>query len=412
MSVTNAQAGMHDYAIIGGGIVGAAVALTLSERYPGVDCVLIEKETGWGRHQTGRNSGVIHSGIYYPAGSLKAKLCRAGGDSLVAFCEQHGIACERTGKLIVATHERELPALDGLVARGLANGLAVRRVGADEAREVEPHVRCLAAVAVPSAGIVDFAQVCDMYVQLAEKSGVEARLGSEVESILPVTGGYRLGLAHGDVACRYLINCAGLESDRVAIMGGADPGARIVPFRGEYFEIKPDRRHLVNHLVYPVPDPNFPFLGVHFARSIHGVVHAGPNAVLAFKREGYRKTDIDLKDLAEVLTYRGFWKLAARHWSTGVGEMVRSVSKKAFVRSLQAMIPDVTAEDLVPCPSGVRAQALRPDGRLVDDFLLVEAPNALHVCNAPSPAATASLAIARTVVDRVSAPGSRGAVAI
>ena len=402
---------MHDYAIVGGGIVGAAVALTLSERYPGVDCVLIEKETGWGRHQTGRNSGVIHSGIYYPAGSLKAKLCRAAGDSLVAFCEQHGIAYERTGKLIVATRERELPALDGLVERGLSNGLAVRRVGADEAREVEPHVRCLAAVVVPSAGIVDFAQVCEKYVQLAEKSGVEVRLGSRVESIRPVMGGYRLGLAHGDVACRYLINCAGLQSDRVAIMGGAEPGARIVPFRGEYFELEPDRRHLVNHLIYPVPDPNFPFLGVHFTRSITGAVHAGPNAVLAFAREGYQKSDIDLKDLAEVLTYRGFWKLAARHWRTGLGEMIRSVSKRAFVRSLQAMIPEVTAEDLVPCPSGVRAQALRSDGRLVDDFLLVEAPNALHVCNAPSPAATASLAIARTVVDRVPRPTSRGGVA-
>ncbi|TFG51125.1 MAG: L-2-hydroxyglutarate oxidase, partial [Gemmatimonadales bacterium] len=290
---------MHDYAIVGGGIVGAAVALTLSERYPGVDCVLIEKETGWGRHQTGRNIGVIHSGIYYPAGSLKAKLCRAAGDSLVAFCEQHGIAYERTGKLIVATRERELPALDGLVERGLSNGLAVRRVGADEAREVEPHVRCLAAVVVPSAGIVDFAQVCEKYVQLAEKSGVEVRLGSRVESIRPVMGGYRLGLAHGDVACRYLINCAGLQSDRVAIMGGAEPGARIVPFRGEYFELEPDRRHLVNHLIYPVPDPNFPFLGVHFTRSITGAVHAGPNAVLAFAREGYQKSDIDLKDLAE-----------------------------------------------------------------------------------------------------------------
>jgi len=409
--MTSTQKGIHDYAVVGGGIVGAAVALTLSERYPGVDCVLIEKETGWGRHQTGRNSGVIHSGIYYPAGSLKAKLCRTGGDSLVAFCEQHGIAWERPGKVIVATRERELPALDALVERGLANGLAVRRIGADEVSEIEPHVRCLAGVVVPSAGIVDFAQVCEKYVQLAERNGVEARLGSEVESIRPVPGGYQLGLAHGEIACRYLINCAGLQSDLVAIMGGADPGARIVPFRGEYFELKPDRRHLVNHLVYPVPDPDFPFLGVHFTRSITGAVHAGPNAVLAFAREGYRKSDVDLKDLTQVLTYRGFWKLAARHWRTGAGEMIRSVSKAAFVRSLQAMIPEVTAEDLVPCPSGVRAQALRPDGRLVDDFLLVEAPNALHVCNAPSPAATASLAIARTVVDRVPRPTSHGGVA-
>jgi L-2-hydroxyglutarate oxidase len=402
---------MHDYAIVGGGIVGAAVALTLSERYPGVDCVLIEKEPDWGRHQTGRNSGVIHSGIYYPAGSLKARLCRAGGDSLVAFCEQHGIAYERPGKVIVATQERELPALDGLVERGRANGLAVRRIGAEEVREIEPNVRCRAGVVVPSAGIVDFTQVCGKYVQLAERNGVEARLGSRVESIRRVTGGYRLRLPHGEVACRYLINCAGLQSDRVALMGGADPGARIIPFRGEYFELTPDRRHLVNHLVYPVPDPDFPFLGVHFTRSITGAVHAGPNAVLAFAREGYRKSDVDLKDLAEVLTYRGFWKLASRHWRTGVGEMVRSVSKQAFVRSLQAMIPEVTAEDLVPSPSGVRAQALRPDGRLVDDFLLVEAPNALHVCNAPSPAATASLAIAQTVVDRVPRPRSRGGVA-
>ncbi len=403
--------GMHDYAIIGGGIIGAAVALTLTERHPGADLVLIEKETGWGRHQTGRNSGVIHSGIYYPAGSLKAALCREGGDALVAFCEQHGIPCRRTGKVIVATHEREVPALDGLADRGRANGLAVRRITAEEVCEIEPHVRCLAGVAVPSAGIVDFARVCGKYVELAERNGAQLELGRGVDEIRAVSGGYRLRAGGDEIACRYVINCAGLESDRVAIMSGVDPRARIVPFRGEYFELRKDRRHLVNHLVYPVPDPSFPFLGVHLTRSIDGAVHAGPNAVLALKREGYRKTDLDLRDLAGVLGYPGFWRLAARHWATGIGEVIRSASKRAFVRSVQALIPEVRADDLVPCTSGVRAQALWPDGRLVDDFLLVEGPNALHVCNAPSPAATASLAIARVIVERVPAPGSRGTVA-
>jgi len=399
--------GMHDYAIIGGGIIGAAVALTLTERHPGADLVLIEKEDGWGRHQTGRNSGVIHSGIYYPAGSLKAALCREGGDALVAFCEQQGIPCRRTGKVIVATHEREMPTLDRLADRGRVNGLEVRRITAEEVREIEPHVRCLGGVAVPSAGIVDFVRVCGKYVELAERNGAQLELGRRVDGIRAVSGGYRLRAGGDDMACRYLINCAGLESDRVAVMSGADPRARIVPFRGEYFELRDDRRHLVNHLVYPVPDPSFPFLGVHLTRSIDGAVHAGPNAVLALKREGYRKTDLDLRDLAGVLGYRGFWRLAARHWATGIGEVIRSASKRAFVRSVRALIPEVQSDDLVPCPSGVRAQALWPDGRLVDDFLLVEGPNALHVLNAPSPAATASLAIARAVVDRIPGPGNR-----
>lgn len=399
--------GMFDYAIIGGGIIGLATAMTLSERYPGARTVLVEKEAAWGRHQTGRNSGVIHSGIYYVPGSLKAKMCRAGNRSLVAFSQEHGIPHEVCGKVIVATEERELPALDRLYRRGLDNGLDVRRVRAEEVREIEPHVECLAGIHVSNAGIIDFGQVCLRFAERAGQNGVELRLNSGVTDIRAVPGGYRLDTPQGEVAARYVINCAGLYSDRVTRLGGADPPAKIIPFRGEYYELREEKRHLVKHMIYPVPNPDFPFLGVHFTRLVGGEIHAGPNAVLAFKREGYRKGDLDVRDLADVLLYPGFWRLAARHLSSGMAEMIRSFSKAAFVRSLRKLVPEVEQDDLEPCPAGVRAQALLPDGTLVDDFLLVEKANALHVLNAPSPAATASLEIGKAIVSRVPAPPGR-----
>jgi L-2-hydroxyglutarate oxidase len=335
-------------------------------------------------------------------------LCRAGNRSLVAFSEQHGIPHEVCGKVIVATEERELPALDRLYRRGLENGLEVRKLRAEEVREVEPHVECLAGLHVPSAGIVDFGQVCFRFAELAKQNGVEQRLSSGVTAIRPIAGGYRLETPEGEVATRFVINCSGLHSDRVTRLGGADPEARIIPFRGEYYELTHASRHLVNHLVYPVPNPEFPFLGVHLTRLVSGAVHAGPNAVLALKREGYRKSDFSLKDLSEVLSYPGFWRLAARHFRVGIREVVRSYSKAAFVKSLQQLVPEITAADLVPSQAGVRAQALRRDGTLVDDFLLVEQPGALHVLNAPSPAATASLEIGKAIVSRVPAPRAGG----
>ncbi|NNG17036.1 MAG: L-2-hydroxyglutarate oxidase [Gemmatimonadales bacterium] len=397
---------MFDYAVIGGGIIGLATAMTLGKRYPGAQTVLLEKEPGWGRHQTGRNSGVIHSGIYYVPGSLKATLCRAGNRSLVAFGQEHGIPHEVCGKVIVATNESESPALERLYRRGLDNGLEVRKMRAEEVREIEPHVECLGGIHVPSAGIIDFRQVCLRFAELAEQNGVELRLNSGVTAIRPVTGagGYRLDTSQGEVAARYVINCAGLHSDRVTRLGGADPGAKIIPFRGEYYALREGSRHLVKHMVYPVPNPDFPFLGVHLTRLTSGAIHAGPNAVLALKREGYGKSDFDLRDLSEVLSYPGFWRLATRHFRVGIGEVVRSYSKAAFVKSLQKLIPEITADDLSPSHAGVRAQALRSDGTLVDDFLLVEKANALHVLNAPSPAATASLEIGKVIVSRVPAP--------
>jgi L-2-hydroxyglutarate oxidase len=399
--------GMFDYAIIGGGIIGLATAMTLSERYPGARTVLLEKEAAWGRHQTGRNSGVIHSGIYYVPGSLKARLCRTGNRSLVAFSQEHGIPHEVCGKVIVATNESELPALDRLYRRGLDNGLNVRKVRAEEVREIEPHVECLAGIHVSSAGIIDFGQVCLRFAERAEQNGVALCLESGVSAIHPAPGGYRLDTPHGEVATRYIINCAGLHSDRVTRLGGANPEAKIIPFRGEYYELTEASRHLVKHLVYPVPNPDFPFLGVHFTRLVGGAIHAGPNAVLAFKREGYAKGDLDVRDLAEVLLYPGFWRLAARHFRVGIGEVIRSHSKAAFVKSLRKLVPEIGEGDLEPSRAGVRAQALKSDGTLVDDFLLVEKPNALHVLNAPSPAATASLEIGKVIVSRVPAPPGR-----
>ena len=396
----------YDVAIIGGGIVGLATGMKLTERHPELKLLVVEKEEGWARHQTGRNSGVIHSGIYYAPGSLKARFATAGSRSIVDFCELHDLPYEVCGKLIVATEEDELPRLEALEERGRANGLDVQRLGADEALEIEPHVRCLAALRVATTGITDYGAVARVMADLIGARGHDLRLGTAVRGLRRSAQGHVIETATGEFEARFLINCAGLHSDRIAALDGADPGARIIPFRGEYYELKPQVRHLVKHLIYPVPNPDFPFLGVHFTRMIDGSIHAGPNAVLSLKREGYRKQDIDLRDSAEVLTYLGFWRLAGRNLREGMAEMIRSFSKAAFVRSLQRMIPEITAEDIVPAEAGVRAQALTPQGKLVDDFLIVERPGALHICNAPSPAATSALEIAGAITARLPFEGT------
>jgi (S)-2-hydroxyglutarate dehydrogenase len=392
---------MYDFAIIGGGIVGLSTAMTLGQRYPNAKILVLEKESRWAFHQTGNNSGVIHSGIYYKPGSYKAKFCRDGAQSMVDFCQAHNIPHEVCGKVIIATQEKELPLLENLYQRGLQNGLPVKRLTVEETLEYEPHVSCIAGVHIASTGIADYKQVCIKYAELAQNQGADLRLNTRAERMVANSTGRVLETNQGSFEARYVINCAGLQSDRIAKMGDVDPQAKIVPFRGEYYELTPEKRHLVKGLIYPVPNPDFPFLGVHFTRMIDGTVHAGPNAVLSLKREGYEKTDFDLRDFMEVMTFPGFWKLAAKHADEGIQEIIRSFSKAAFVRSLQRLIPEVQMDDVVPTHAGVRAQALMNDGKLVDDFLIIDGENSMHVCNAPSPAATSSLEIGKAIVDRI-----------
>jgi len=401
---------MFDYAIIGGGIVGLATAEALSRRNGNTKIVVFEKESETACHQTGRNSGVIHSGIYYKPGSFKARFAREGSRSMVEFCREHGIKHEVCGKVIVATREVELPQLEKLYQRGLENGLSVTKLTTEQVREIEPHVRCLAGLKVTATGIVAYREVCAKYAELVRQRGGVVMLGTRVTQVSEVKGMHRIETTRGGFEARFLINCAGLHSDRMAKLAGLQPQARIVPFRGEYYELVPAKRHLVKSLIYPVPNPDFPFLGVHFTRMIDGTVHAGPNAVLAFKREGYHKTDFSARDTWETLTYGGFWKLARKNMGEGLMEVRRSFSKALFVHSLQQLIPEVQTDDVVPTHAGVRAQALLPDGGLVDDFLFVEGRNTVHVCNAPSPAATASLEIAKAVVARL--PDLRAATTV
>lgn len=396
----------YDYIIVGGGIVGLATASILSRQYPGARIVLLEKEQGHSAHQSGRNSGVIHSGIYYKPGSHKARFARAGAASMVEFCREHGIQHEVCGKVIVATQGKELPELEKLFQRGQQNGLEVSKLSAEEVCEIEPHVRCLAGLRVPTTGITNYREVSGKYLELFQQRGGEAKFGNEVRRVTYRGGAYVIETTSGEYETKFLVNCAGLYSDRLARLAGANPGAKIVPFRGEYYELTPGKRYLVKALVYPVPNPDFPFLGVHFTKMIDGSVHAGPNAVLAFKREGYRKTDFNLRDFLETITFRGFRRLAYQNLGEGMKEMYRSLVKKAFVRCLQQLVPEVQSDDLVPCRAGVRAQALTPEGSLVDDFLIFRDRNALHVCNAPSPAATASLEIGTEICRQVPAIAS------
>ena len=385
---------MTHYVVIGGGIVGLATAYRLTLDRPDARVTVVEKEDRWAAHQTGHNSGVIHAGVYYRPGSLKAKLSRAGSESMVRFCVEHGIPVKVCGKLIVATNGSELPRLSALYERARANGLTVRLLTPDEAREYEPEVACVAAMHVASTGIVNFAQVCEALAGLLDKAGAELRLGERVTAISGTAVGTTTGHYTGDV----LVNCAGLYADRVARLAGVDPPARIVPFRGEYYELRPDRRHLVRGLIYPVPDPAFPFLGVHLTRMIDGSVHAGPNAVLALAREGYRWRTVKPRDFLDEATYPGLWRLGRRHYRYGLAEVRRSLSRKRFAASLARLVPAIGPDDLVPAGSGVRAQAVTPSGDLVDDFLVVARDRQVHVLNAPSPAATSALEIAKHVV--------------
>ena len=392
---------MYNYIIIGGGIVGLSTAIALSQKFPDAKIALLEKEASWAKHQTGHNSGVIHSGIYYKPGSFKAKLCRQGNRSMVAFCQQHDIPYKMCGKVIVATEPHELPLLDNLYERGLANQLEISKLTSEQVREVEPHVSCLAGIQVKSTGIVDYKQVCLKYVEIAQQQEVELFNNTRVKDLIETAEGYKIETSQGEYQTEFLINCAGLYSDRLAELAKVKPPAKIVPFRGEYYELTPEKRYLVNGAIYPVPNPNFPFLGVHFHPIIGGRVHAGPNAVLGFKREAYNKFDFDLKEFMETMTYPGFWKLAAKYPKDGLAEMIRSYSKTIFVRSLQRLIPEVQAKDIVPTSAGVRAQALKIDGSMVDDFLFINRDRALHVCNAPSPAATASIEIGKQIVAQI-----------
>ena len=392
---------MFDFVVIGGGIVGLSTARALLERHPGARLVVLEKEGSWASHQTGHNSGVIHSGIYYKPGSYKARFCREGARALVEFCGECGIEYEICGKVIVATEQNELPFLENLYERGLENGLEVERMGPEGLEEIEPHATGLAAIRVPSTGIVDFTEVAEAFAALVEEKGGELRADTEVENVSETGRAVVVRTSRGAFRARTLVNCAGLHSDRVARLCGVETGTKIVPFRGEYYELRPERRYLVKNLIYPVPNPNFPFLGVHFTRSIEGMVEAGPNAVLGLAREGYKKTDFDLGDFVEELSYPGLWRLAKKNWRVGVGEIHRSFSKKAFVRGLKRLVPEVEEEDVVPISAGVRAQAIRKDGALVDDFLIAEGRNSVHVLNAPSPAATASIPIGEEIAGRI-----------
>ena len=383
------------YVVVGAGIVGLAVAHRLLLDRPHATVTVLEKENRVGGHQTGHNSGVIHSGVYYRPGSLRANLCVAGARSMVEFCREHGIPVEVTGKLIAATSEAELPRLQTLAQRAEANGVPARLVDPAAARELEPHVACLAGLHITSTGITDYGAVCEVLAKLIVDRGGEVRTGVRVTSI----GADRVHTTAGEVPMDTLVNCAGLHADRIARMAGVTPPVRIIPFRGEYFTIR--RADLVRGLIYPVPDPDLPFLGVHLTRTVDGHLHAGPNAVLALAREGYRWRRINLRDLAETARYPGMWRLARRHLGTGVDEVRRSLSRRRFAASLARLVPDVTTEDLVPAPAGVRAQAVGRDGALLDDFLLVRHERQLHVLNAPSPAATSSLEIARRIADEL-----------
>lgn len=387
----------YSVAVIGGGIVGMATAMTLGETL-GSSVVVLEAETELARHQSGHNSGVIHSGLYYKPGSLKAQNCVEGRELMYRFCESRGIPHQRCGKVVVATEHRELELLGVLEERGRANGLGgIRRLRRDDIRELEPAVSGLAGLHVPDTGVVDYRRVLQAYAGIATDAGVEIRMGARVRSVERVPSGFAVDTGNGVVSANALVNCAGLQADRVARLCGVAPGLEIIPFRGEFWSLKPERRPLIRTLVYPVPDPAFPFLGVHLSRRIDGSVECGPNAVLAWKREGYRHGDVSARDLAQMARYGGFWRMASTHWKTGVHEMWRSLSKRSFLASLQRLVPGLELDDLVPGGSGVRAQAVEPDGTLVDDFRIVEADGMIHVLNAPSPAATASIAIGRRI---------------
>ncbi len=389
----------YDVAIIGGGIIGLSTAMNLMHQFPRLRVAVVEKEGELATHQTGHNSGVIHSGIYYRPGSHKADFCVAGVQKLIRFCEENEIEYELCGKVIVATDESELGRLETLYERGVANGVeGLEMIGPERLREIEPHAAGIRALFSPGTGIADYPKVAQTYATKFATAGGDVFTEAPVESISRNGDSLAVETGKGTLQTGHIINCAGLYADRVASMIEDRVDVKIVPFRGEYYTLRPESHHLVSGLIYPVPDPRFPFLGVHYTRNIHGYVEAGPNAVLAFSREGYRKSDIDLGESLETLTYPGFWKMTSRHWKTGLSEMRRSYSKGIFLRDLQRLLPEIREEDLAPGGSGVRAQAVARNGALLDDFSIIQGRDAVHVLNAPSPGATSSLAIGEHIV--------------
>lgn len=392
----------YKIAVIGGGIVGMASAMALLEGAArgGRPLVVLEAEPELARHQTGRNSGVIHSGLYYKPGSLKAVMCARGKDEMYRFCAERGVKHERCGKIVVATHAGELAALDELERRGHANGLAgVRRCSAEELREFEPHVNAVAGLHVPETGIVHYPDVTRAMAEVVKERGGEVRRGARVLAVAEDGDGFVLTTGAGEIRCGGIVNCAGLQCDRIARMCGVEPGVRIIPFRGEYYDLHPHAAHLCKNLIYPVPDARFPFLGVHFTRAVDGLVEAGPNAVLALAREGYDWQTVKPEDIGDYLGYSGFWRMAGKYWKMGMMEMRRSLDRELFVKAMRTLIPEIRDGDVTPGRAGVRAQAVDPDGKLIDDFRIVEGRRMVHVLNAPSPAATASIAIGRRVAE-------------
>ena len=388
----------YDIAIVGGGIIGLSTALQITNTYPDLRLIVLEKEQDLGLHQSSRNSGVIHSGIYYRPDSMKAKTCVSGARKMIEFAQEHNINYEICGKVIVATNEIQIPRLEELYKRAKANGVkGIEMIAKEELLEKEPHAKGIKALWVPSTGIIDYPGVLKAYAKLFLEKDQEIKLNQNIKKIQIKKNQIFINSDHGEFSSSYLINCAGLYADRIASLAGAKLPVKIVPFRGEYYQIKPSRENLVNGLIYPVPDPAFPFLGVHFTKRIDGTVEAGPNAVLAFAREGYKKSNLNFKDLMETITYGGFLKLARKYWKVGMGEMYRSLSKKAFTKALQELLPEIQEDDLIDGGSGVRAQAIDRNGKLIDDFSIIHTERALHVCNAPSPGATSSIAIGETI---------------
>jgi L-2-hydroxyglutarate oxidase LhgO len=397
---------VYDVVVVGGGIVGLAAAFTVKRRKPDAAVLVLEKESAVGVHQTGHNSGVLHSGIYYKPGSLKARIAVRGRASMVRFCEEHGVRFELSGKVIVATSEEERPRLHALLERGRENGVpGLRAITPEELREIEPHARGVAALHAASTGIVSFRAVAQAMASAIESGGGHVRTNARLLGFRREGGALRLHTEAGDLLAKRVVTASGLHADRVAALCGAEPSTKIVPFRGEYYRLRRESRHLVRNLIYPVPDPRFPFLGVHFTRGVDGEVEAGPNAVLALAREGYRKADVSVGDLWDMARFPGTFRMAKRHWRTGLEEYYRSLSRSAFLRKLQKLVPELTDEDLEPGGSGVRAMALERDGNLVDDFRIVESGGFVHVLSAPSPAATSALAIADHVIDQLDVTG-------
>lgn len=391
---------MKDIVIIGGGIVGLSTAWKLKKKRPELSVLIIEKEKELAQHQTGHNSGVIHSGIYYKPGSAKATNCIQGYHEIINFAKEYGISYDLCGKVIVATDKKELAPMENIYQRGIENGLkGIKKIEAAEIKEIEPHCAGIAGIKVPQTGIIDYPGMCEVLGNLFQEAGGEIQLGEKVKSIQRKGNITIIETNKSSIDCKIVVNCAGLQSDKVASLNEPNLRVKIIPFRGEYYEIKKERQHLVKHLIYPVPDPNFPFLGVHFTRMIKGGVEAGPNAVLAFKREGYKKTDFNLGDTLETFAWPGFRKVAAKYWKTGLGEMYRSFSKAAFTKALQRLIPEIQAHDLIPGGAGIRAQACEKDGGLLDDFSIVENEWMVNILNAPSPAATSSLSIGEQVAN-------------